>query len=110
MRKKLFDLLATLYHTESFTEKPNIIKMKTLVIKSSTSEPTIANSLGWKDAWEIYCYSPNDIIEVDEMVNTVLTALQNTEVEIDSVIGDNYDEDYHAYCQIIKILMPKGVI
>lgn len=110
MRKKLYSAISKQYITKPYQAKKNPINKPVVYIVEGKATGTL-NSYGLSGIWEIVCLHPEDVLELDKMVNNIIKIIRNIpEVEgITDISGDDYDADFRAYMRIITIKIPKGV-
>lgn len=111
-RKEIFDILNKVYKTYSIGQHYVHDTEPYVILKASSQQNDIGNSLGCWQLYNIMCYVPDtSIVLMDEMIKRVTDLIKGIrEIEITGILGEDYhDTEINMYMRYVEIRVPKEV-
>lgn len=110
-RVDLYNQLNTVADTYSVGQLKSHISSDCLILRKGLDIPSLQNSIGFWDVWNIDVYSPTSPLQVELLVKKILVILtNNSEIEVTNSFGGNYfDEKLGAFSTIIEFRVPKTI-
>lgn len=111
MRKKIFDILKTLYPTYAVGQHEGLCTSLYLVLKFNEQMKSMSNTqYGWQ-FFKVMCYCPkSSIAPLDTMIEKVKQALIANGFEFTgNITPDFLDETVQGYMRAIEFRIPKEI-
>lgn len=112
MRKKIFDILNSIYPTYAVGQHENECISPYLVLRFNNQDRSITGALGGFQIFEVLVYVPySSISDLDDLLENIKIALisDNSIESTDNITPDFRDTTVHAYMRSIKFRCPKGL-
>lgn len=108
IRETLHAQLSTIVPTYSVGFDVSTIEHDCCILRKEIDLVAVSNSnAGW-DNWTIEVYSKKSPLRVDQVINEIIKALENTTAELVYGGGAEYfDRGYQAFASSIQIRTPK---
>ena len=105
-RVNIFYILNNIVPTYSVGQIKGTLDEDCCVLRRGVDIPSLSNSLGHWDSWNIDIYSPESPVKVDDIVDVIKDTLKNI-CEVESMTtGDYYDEVMRAFSTTLTIRIP----
>lgn len=108
-RSDLWAELNKIRPTFSVGQIKGTINNSCMILRKGTYLPSMSMyGAGW-DNYQIDIYSPTSPLEVDLIVDEILTALKNTDAEIESPCnGDHWEDKFQCFSTFVLVRIPNS--